>query len=243
MNLPGSARSHVWIGLVVALVGIAVAGYAYTGDRAYDILYVLVAFLGFALLVLGSLLTGWGQANRPRMGGKAARRKEEAKGSEGLTARLKAWVASGSRQDESTPPASEDEDEHVVATVRCPDCGEVFTASGVVPFETTCPSCGKVDQVRAPEPLEVTGGGGEPTGSPRSQPQPADPCPEDQDGDQAAELSLGQRVKRGLSRAEPVTATLACQACGEVFTATGKAPFETACPACGHAGIVHGPEA
>jgi len=76
---PGPPRLHVWVGLVVATVGLVVATYAYTGNRAYEIIYVPVAVLGFLLVLVGSLEAGWGQANKPRMGGRKAARRAAAK--------------------------------------------------------------------------------------------------------------------------------------------------------------------
>lgn len=72
MNLPGSPRLHVWVGLLVALVGVLVGGYAYTSWRIYHLHYLPVALVGLALVIGGSALAGYGQANRPRLGGRDA---------------------------------------------------------------------------------------------------------------------------------------------------------------------------
>lgn len=253
MELPGSPKVHVWSGLVIALVGIALGGYAYTGDRAYHAVFILVAFLGFLMVVGGSVLTGWGQANRPRMGGKAARRKQEAKANEeqededespsigqrltgavtGLTDRVREM-----RQGDA-----------IVATVRCPDCGFVFEAEGEPPFEATCPECGYVDEVTTPaggppdrEPAEVQG-------TPRTRPAPeavddeamvAEPGPDGRRPGFAARIR-DRLPKRSTGPAG--TYTLACDDCGHAFDAEGEPPFEATCPECGHVGTVEAADA
>jgi hypothetical protein len=115
LNLPGSPKTHLWVGLVLSLVGVLVGGYAYTGDRIYHIEFLPVALLGLALLVGGSALAGYGQANRPRLGG---RRDEDEQ--PGLLARARASIqglirrgdedeAEGEDPDEDEPPDTEAE--------------------------------------------------------------------------------------------------------------------------------------
>lgn len=107
MNLPGSAKIHVWIGLLASLMGVLVGGYAYTGWRIYHLTYLPVALLGLVLVLGGSALAGYGQANRPRLGGRGS--DEEP----GTLAKLKAAVLGlVGDGDEQAPAeaASEDED-------------------------------------------------------------------------------------------------------------------------------------
>lgn len=139
MKLPGSAKAHVWIGLVLALVGIVVGGYAYTGDRIYRIEFIGVAFLGFLMMVGGSVLAGWGQANRPRLGGNPANQEE----SPSLGERVKGLVGGANDEGQGEP---------VSVTVSCPDCSSVFETEGTPPFEATCPECGHEDEIEVPEP-------------------------------------------------------------------------------------------
>lgn len=256
MDLPGSPKAHVWIGLVIALVGVAIGGYAYTGDRVYHAEFILVAFLGFALLVGGSVLTGWGQANRPRMGGKAARRKEEkakqakadadqADDGPGIGQRVAGAMAGLTDRVKEMRRS-----DTIVATVQCPGCGEVFEAEGSPPFEATCPACGHVDQVQGPP--DVAGGQGPRTeirDSPRTRPAP-ESVDEDalsaQDRSDGRAPGLAARIRDRLPRRAkgPQGAySLACDACGHVFTAHGQPPFEATCPACGHTGTVEAADA
>lgn len=52
----------VWAGLGLALVGLLLAIYAYTGTRVYDVTYALVAVVGGALALSGILIAAWGRA-------------------------------------------------------------------------------------------------------------------------------------------------------------------------------------
>lgn len=253
MDLPGSPRAHVWVGLVIALVGVAIGGYAYTGDRAYHAVYILVAVLGFAMVVGGSMLTGWGQANRPRMGGKAARRKadkegkvdkEDEGGSPGVTKRL-AQAVTGLRERVSDRRRGET----VVATLQCPDCGFVFEAEGEVPFEATCPECGYVDLVDEPPAGGPSRDGEtEVKGSPRTRPAP-EALEDEQTAGQAHSDGRSPGFAARLRERLPQRATgpagsytLACEGCGHVFTAEGQPPFEATCPDCGQVGTIEGAE-
>ncbi len=145
MNLPGSPKLHVWLGLTVALAGILVGGYAYTGDRIYRIEFIPVAFVGFLLLVGGSTLAGYGQANRPRLGGNPASQDD----APSMLDRLKALVDRGAPSNEDDEA---DASEQVSVTVACPDCETVFETEGPPPFEATCPECGHEDTIEVPEP-------------------------------------------------------------------------------------------
>lgn len=251
MELPGSPKVHVWSGMVIALVGVAVGGYAYTGDRAYHAVYILVAFLGFLMVLGGSLLTGWGQANRPRMGGRAARRREEKKDTgtddedtgPGIAQRLTGAVTGLTDRVREMRQA-----DTVVATLQCPDCGFVFEAEGEVPFEATCPECRYVDEVTEPadgppdrEPAEVQG-------TSRTRPAPEavdDEALEADQGSDGRRPGFAARIRDRLpdrSGGPAGTYTLACDACSHVFEAEGEPPFETTCPDCGHVGTVEAPD-
>ncbi len=144
MKLPGPPKLWLNVGILIALVGVVVGGYAYTGDRAYEIEFVAVAFLGFLLLVLGSWMAGWAQAQRPRLG--AARERDddednEERGKPSLTERLKAALPGRS----GTGTAMQ-------AQVACPSCRAVFETEGSPPFQATCPECGHEDRVERPQP-------------------------------------------------------------------------------------------
>lgn len=149
MNVPGSARSHVWVGLLVALMGVFVGGYAYTGERVYDLWFVGVAVLGLVLVLGGGLLAAYGQANRPRLGGVAKARKDEEDEEESVSwgDRLRGFLGRfGKDEDE------EGGGERLSVEMRCPSCGTSFSRVGRPPFEAACPACGFEDSVEAPAP-------------------------------------------------------------------------------------------
>lgn len=143
MNLPGPPKLWLNVGILIALIGVVVGGYAYTGDRAYEIEFVAVAVLGFVLLVLGSWMAGWAQAQRPRLGG-ASKRDDDADGEKrekpSLAERLKAALPGRS---DTGPPMQ--------ARVACPSCRAVFETEGSPPFQATCPECGHEDRVERPQ--------------------------------------------------------------------------------------------
>jgi predicted RNA-binding Zn-ribbon protein involved in translation (DUF1610 family) len=66
----------VWAGLVLAVAGLLVALYAYTGPRVYDIVYFFAALAGGLLALGGILAAAWGRAlgaSRRKRAEKAAR--------------------------------------------------------------------------------------------------------------------------------------------------------------------------
>lgn len=111
MNLPGSPRLHVWVGLLLALVGVLVGGYAYTSWRIYFLHYLPIALVGLVLLIGGSALAGYGQANRPRLGGRGASEKP------GLLDRLSTAIVglSGSDADEEVEEETDESEDDEAA--------------------------------------------------------------------------------------------------------------------------------
>lgn len=153
MRVPGSPQAHVWTGLLLALVGVFVAGFAYTGDRAYHLVYIAVAFLGFALLVGGSLLAGHGQANKPRLGPRepASAKPRSMRSKQG---RRRTRTRAEAPRPAKTPKPGKPP-KQLEVTLACSACGEVFEARGKPPFTATCPSCGhhgRVPKPPRPEP-------------------------------------------------------------------------------------------
>lgn len=142
VDLPGRPKTHLYLGLVVALVGVGVGAYAYTGDRVYRIEFLAVALFGLALIVGGSTLAGVGQANRPRMGGPVDEEEPS------LLDELRAAVFGGDGDEEAEP---------VTAKLECPSCEHVFEEEGHPPFETACPSCEHEDAVRIPDDAPSAG--------------------------------------------------------------------------------------
>lgn len=58
---PGT-HPTVWAGLVLSIVGLLLAMYAYTGTRIYDLVFAFVAIGGGALALIGILVAAWGRA-------------------------------------------------------------------------------------------------------------------------------------------------------------------------------------
>ena len=248
MDLPGSPRTHVWGGMVIALVGVALGGYAYTGDRAYEFTFIFVAVLGFALVVTGSLLTGYGQANRPRMGGRKKAR-DAAKGEEdGDEAGADGGLNRLSTAIRSVPAKIRDRarGQEVAATLACNACGHVFEARGHPPFDATCPQCDQLAQVGKPQPVETHAEPFEIQGSPRrastseagAPTEPEATATSQEAGGDRPPLTQRLRDRVAQARGDPLEATLACQHCDHVFQATGTPPFHVTCPNCGYAGRV-----
>lgn len=52
----------VWVGLGLAVVGLLVAMYAYTGTRVYDIRFAVVAAVAAVLALAGILVAAWGRS-------------------------------------------------------------------------------------------------------------------------------------------------------------------------------------
>lgn len=106
MNIPGSPRLHVWLGIILAFAGALIGGYAYTGERIYEIVYLPVALVGLVLLVAGSALAGYGQANRPRLGGAPSDEEE----TPSLLDRARAWLSDrgASQGDDETAAQASD---------------------------------------------------------------------------------------------------------------------------------------
>lgn len=147
-RIPGSPRAHVWVGLVLATIGIAVGGYAYTGPRAYRFEFIFVALLGFLLLAGGSLLTGYGQANRPRMG--KPKRTKRAKGE----ARSKASKADREAPDEAkdatrSGPAAHAGQEEPHAEEGQAEEGQAEKAPWTQRLTGWIPGLGRADEVQA----------------------------------------------------------------------------------------------
>lgn len=213
MNLPGSPRTHVWTGLAVALVGVLVGGYAYTSWRIYYIKYLPVALAGLALLIVGSALAGYGQANRPRLGGKA--RAEDEGGERSTLDRLRDAIAS---------LAGGEDDAEASETTRT-SRREAGDGPQDPASEDQDRFSGALDRVRAWLPSRWDG-----EAEPDVDPSPAAPEPAERD----REGPRGESI--------PVELDLECPECGEQFSKRGRPPMDVACPSCDHRDEVTAPD-
>lgn len=73
-NVPAT-HPTVYVGLALAVVGLLLAMYAYTGTRVYDIVFAFVAVGGAVVALAGILLAAWG---RSIMSARAARSRRSA---------------------------------------------------------------------------------------------------------------------------------------------------------------------
>lgn len=60
-NVPPT-HPTVWVGLALAVVGLLLATFAYTGTRVYDIAFAFVALAGGLLALAGILAAAWGRS-------------------------------------------------------------------------------------------------------------------------------------------------------------------------------------
>lgn len=60
-NVPAT-HPTVYVGLALAVVGLLLAMYAYTGTRVYDIVFAFVAIGGAVVALAGILLAAWGRS-------------------------------------------------------------------------------------------------------------------------------------------------------------------------------------
>lgn len=60
-NVPAT-HPTVYVGLALAVVGLLLAMYAYTGARVYDIAFAFIAMAGGVLSLLGIMVAAWGRS-------------------------------------------------------------------------------------------------------------------------------------------------------------------------------------
>lgn len=213
MNLPGSAKTHLWTGLLLALGGVLVGGYAYTGDRIYELTFLPVALFGLILVLGGSALAGYGQANRPRMGGRPSQDEDE-----GPTFRERVQ-----ERFAALLPGDEDTDRQV---------GSEADDSSTPPSSDAETSQTAEDEDEGPSVIErVTTGASSLLAAVK-------PDTEADEGNHRAEDPEPSGPATEPDEPDPVEADLECPKCRTSFTASGQSPFEAECPNCGYADLV-----
>lgn len=223
MNLPGSAKTHLWGGLAVALVGVLVGGYAYTGDRIYRLAFLPLALVGLVLVLGGSALAGYGQANRPRMGGRPSQDEDDGPT---FRERVQETFAGllGDDAEEDDEETADDPAEHDADASSTP-------ATDEQPPETDEAGADEEDQDDQDDSLVEQARVGAASLMAALTPQNED----EQGGREAADAT---ETADPVEEPEPVEADLECPKCRRTFTATGQPPFEAECPNCQYADLV-----
>jgi len=136
-----TTRSRWPIGLGVAVAGLVVALFAYTGDRTYYLAWFYLAVLAFALVIAGIGYVGYDRAIRPELERRKARGLPAPAPFRERARALMAEAPSPPTRDASTETAGR---HGRVERVRmsCPSCAHVFSAEGVRPILVSCPRCG-----------------------------------------------------------------------------------------------------
>ena len=98
-NVPPT-HPTVWTGLALAVVGLLLAVFAYTGSRVYEITYAFVALAGAFLALAGIFTAAWG---RSIMSARASRSRRA-----GISADALAMARPGPEREELPPVSSED---------------------------------------------------------------------------------------------------------------------------------------
>lgn len=129
-------RALLPAGLVLAIAGVFLALWAFTGKRSLELTYFWWALSGLALVIVGVAVAALGRALAPR--GRAARK--------GPPPAMKP------RAVPAAFPTARPQDTPAHALLRCPDCASTFpmpAGQGAI----SCPSCGaEGDRPAAPAP-------------------------------------------------------------------------------------------
>lgn len=215
-NVPPT-HPTVWIGLALAVVGLLLATFAYTGARVYDILFAFIALLGAFLALAGILVAAWG---RSIMAARASRSRRAGISQDALA--LARPVGAGEAmaemvgsEDVPTVAASKDKKRFAfgVPKRKEKEAREREKAPrAVFAFQRREPA-------REPERAMV-----EPAGSPHAADDPRNP-----------EVSVRLAPE---TPAPPVRVTLRCPQCSTTFSAEGVRPFSASCGACGFSATV-----
>lgn len=229
-NVPPT-HPTVWLGLGLAVIGLLVATYAYTGARVYEIGFAFAALGGAILALAGILMAAWG---RSIMAARASRSRRAVFKEDALAMAKPVKVS-----DTLEEPASED-----APTIAAPREKKRFAFP--------LPKLGGKGERKPAERAEGAGGGSvfafkrrapDPAATPVTvQPEPAAADPEERI-EVALETALletaaEERVAAPEPAAPPVRVTLKCPSCSTTFSAEGVRPFQATCSSCGFSATV-----
>lgn len=226
-NVPPT-HPTVWIGLGLAVVGLVVATYAYTGARVYEIGFAFVALFGAILALAGILVAAWG---RSIMAARASRSRRTAFKEDAMA------LATPVAVNELSTPSSEDAPTVAVSREkkrfsfpmpkRGPKAEQKETAGGtsgaggsVFAFKRRAPSP-EAEQSPPAEPATV---------------EAALPVPEVAAPPPAIDAELD--AIGDLHEPKTVRVTLKCPSCATTFTAEGVRPFQASCTSCGFSATI-----
>lgn len=202
-NVPPT-HPTVWAGLGLALVGLLVAMYAYTGTRVYDITFALVALVGGLLALAGILTAAWG---RSIMAARASRSRRGLMEDDARKAAARGTVETLAEQPPTVAAPAEKKRFKLPIPQRRPKEPEKAAGANVFAFKRRA--------------------------SPASE-RPAEPRDDPRDPAVAAGLAApAETVEVSLAPAPVLErVTLKCPQCATQFTAEGVRPLTATCPSC-----------
>lgn len=202
----------VYVGLLMAIVGLLLAMYAYTGTRIYDITYAFIAIGGAATALVGILVAAWGRAVMAARAQRARR---------GLATRAK--ESDIAVRVEETPPtvAEPAEKKRRLAMPPLPRLGRRKKDEGEAP------------PAKANASLFAFRRRNEAEAAPA-----AEAAPQDVTFVEEAPAAHSGANDDPTADGAVVRITLKCPQCRTEFSAEGVQPIAIACPSCGLAGSV-----
>ncbi|HEX2022259.1 MAG TPA: hypothetical protein VHH36_06065 [Candidatus Thermoplasmatota archaeon] len=192
----------VYVGLGLAVVGLLLATYAYTGSRVYDSAFALVALAGGVLALLGIMTAAWGRAV---MGARAQRRARGRPAPEPAPGLPTVAAPEGKSEKRRIP--------FPIPRRAKRETGEAKPASNLFSFRRRSAPPPAPEEPAPPEAVIE---------APAPEPVPAPP---------AVEVAVAEApVAAPAPVLERVT--LRCPRCATTFTAEGARPFAATCPSC-----------
>lgn len=212
-NVPPT-HPTVYVGLALAVMGLLVAMYAYTGTRVYDIVFAFIALAGALLALAGILVAAWGRSIMAARASRSRRAviREDALSLAKPVAASDAPASSETLPTIATPPEKKRFSFPIPKRAKKEDKRE-GSPGAVFAFKRREPAAAPAESARAPPAAD----------DPRS-PGFAAALPAE-----TASVSLVDR---------PTRATLRCPQCGNQFVAEGVRPFSATCPTCGFASTI-----
>lgn len=216
----------VWIGLGLAIVGLLIAMYAYSGTRVYDIAFAYVAIAGGILAIAGILISAWGRAI---MAARAQRNRR-------ATLQKDALKLADAGVAERPPPTVAEPPEKKRFAFGMPGRRQQAQEAKAVEGKASSGRTVFAFRARASAP---------PPPAPEAAPAPvAEPHPEPLVEIPAIEslveapLQMETPLVAAASAAATERVTLKCPSCATQFSTEGVRPLTATCPSCGFSATV-----